>query len=53
MGAFARFVVVALDGWCLSVQPEAISEDFFVLISVAMTAYGLVTETAVWLGALD
>ena len=51
MGAVARMVVVAVGGWYLSVQPDATAEDFFVLISVAMAAYGLVTAVAVYLGA--
>jgi Na+-driven multidrug efflux pump len=51
MGAVARMVVVAVGGWHLSVQPDATAEDFFVLISVAMAAYGLVTAVAVYLGA--
>ena len=51
MGAVARMVVVAVGGWYLSVQRDATAEDFFVLISVAMAAYGLVTAVAVYLGA--
>lgn len=51
MGAVARMVVIAVGGWYLSVQPDATAEDFFVLISVAMAAYGLVTAVAVYLGA--
>ena len=51
MGAVARMVVVAVGGWYLSMQPDATAEDFFVLISVAMAAYGLVTAVAVYLGA--
>ena len=44
-------VVIAVGGWYLSVQPDATAEDFFVLISVAMAAYGLVIAVAVYLGA--
>ena len=51
MGAVARMLVVAVGGWYLSVQPDATAQDFFVLISVAMAAYGLVTAATVYLGA--
>lgn len=47
----ARMVVVALGGWYLSVQPDTTAEDFFVLINIAMAAYGLVTAAVVYLGA--
>lgn len=49
--AFSRLLVVALGGWHLTTQPAAGAEDFFVLISIAMATYGLVTATAVYLGA--
>lgn len=51
IGAFARLVVVAVGGWYLNTQPGASAQDYFVLISVAMAAYGLVTAAAVYLGA--
>ena len=51
MGAVARLVLATVGGWYLSSQSDVTAEDFFVLISIAMTAYGLVTATVVYLGA--
>ena len=51
MGAFSRLIVVAIGGWYLSIQPNVSADDFFVLISVAMATYGLVTAATVYLGA--
>jgi len=50
-GAVAKLVVLAVGGWYLSSQPDASAEDFFVPISIAMTAYDLVTATVVYMGA--
>ncbi|MDG0970365.1 MAG: MATE family efflux transporter [Porticoccaceae bacterium] len=51
MGAFSRLIVVAIGGWYLSIQPDTSADDFFVLISIAMATYGLVTAATVYLGA--
>jgi len=50
-GAVAKLVLLAVGGWYLSSQPDASAEDFFVPISIAMTAYDLVTATVVYMGA--
>jgi len=49
--AAERLAVVAVGGWYLISQPDSSAEDFFVLISITMTGYGLVTATVVYLGA--
>lgn len=51
IGALTRLAVIVIGGWYLDVQGNATIADFFILISLAMTAYGIMTAGAIRLGA--
>lgn len=53
IGALARLLVIVVGGLYLEGQTKVDAADFFVLISVAMAAYGLMTAGAIWLGAWE
>lgn len=51
IGALGRLLVIVVGGLFLQAQNGVVAADFFVLISVAMAIYGLVTAAAIRLGA--
>lgn len=51
IGAVVRLLVIIVGGLFLESQGNTTAADFFILISAAMMAYGLMTASAIWLGA--
>lgn len=51
VGAVTRLAVIVIGGTYLSTQPTATASDFFMMISLSMATYGIVTAAAIKLGA--
>jgi putative MATE family efflux protein len=51
LGALLRLVIIAGGGLAMFAMDRASPEILFTLVAVGMTAYGLLTAGAIWLGA--